>query len=82
MRRLTPEEAGRHLEDARFGIVPGRWISEVFAVADGLAPPDRAALAARCEALVDSVPGFECQLGLDAYQSARAADDLVATLLG
>ena len=82
LRRLSPEEAGRHLEDALFGIGPGRWTSTVFAPADGPPPPDRAALAARCETLVDSVPAFEGRLGLDAYQSAHAADDLVAALLG
>ena len=31
---------------------------------------------------VDSVPGFECRLGLGAYEAARAADDLVTALLG
>ncbi len=82
LRRLSPEEAGRHLDDSLFGLGPGRWSSAVFALADGPPPPDRAALAARCEALVDSVPGFECRLGLDAYRSAHAADDLVAALLG
>jgi hypothetical protein len=82
LRRLSAEEAGRHLEDALFGIGPGRWSSTVFALAGGPPPPDRATLAARCEVLVDSVPGFECRLGLDAYRSAPAADDLVAALLG
>jgi hypothetical protein len=65
-----------------FGIAPGRWTSAVFALAEGPPPPDRAAIAARCQALVDSVPGFECRLGLGAYEAARAADDLVTALLG
>ena len=70
------------LERALFGSRPGRSVSAVFALAEGPPPPDRAALAAGCQALADAVPGFECRLGLDAYAAAPSADDLVATLLG
>jgi hypothetical protein len=81
LRRLSPAETCVQLDGSLFGIRPGRWSSAVFALAEGPPPADRAALTARCEALADSVPGFECRLGLGAYESARAADDLVATLL-
>ena len=82
LERLSPAEARARLEDALFGIRPGRWVSAVFALAEEAPPPDRPALAAGCQALADAVPAFECRLGLAAYASPRSADDMVATLLG
>ena len=82
LRRLSPQETAARLEGAFFGVRPGRWTSDVFTLADEPPPPDRAALTARARALADRVPGFECRLGLNAYESPRAADDLVSALLG
>lgn len=79
---LSPAQVAVRLEAAFFGIRPGRWASEVFATGGELPAPDRAALAARGRALADHVRGLECRLGLNAYESAQAADDLVAALLG
>jgi hypothetical protein len=82
LRRLSPAEVEAHLEGALFGIRPGRWSSDVFTLAGDGPAPDRAALAERCRALAARVAGVECRLGLNAYASASAADDLVAALLG
>jgi hypothetical protein len=82
LERLSPAEARARLESALFGIRPGRWVSAVFTLPEDSPPPDRATLAAGCQALAEVIPGFECRLGLDAYASARSADDLVRTLLG
>jgi hypothetical protein len=79
---LSPAEVAVRLEGAFFGIRPGRWTSEVFTPGGGPPPPDRAALAARGRALADHVRGLECRLGLNAYESAQAADDLVGAVLG
>lgn len=82
LERLSPAEVAVRLEGAFFGIQPGRWASEVFTPDGGPPPPDRAALAARGRALADHVRGLECRLGLNAYESAQAADDLVGAVLG
>jgi hypothetical protein len=81
LRRLSAEEVAARLEDAFFGVRPARWTSDVFTLEDGPPPPDRDVLNARGRALAGCVPGFECRLGLSAYESARAAGDLVAALV-
>jgi len=81
LRCLTPGQAALQLEAALFGIGPGRWTSDVFTLPDDPPPPDRGELDSRCRGLADHVPGFECRLGLNAYDGARATDDLLTTLL-
>lgn len=82
LERLSPAEVAVRLEEVWFGIRPGRWVSEVFTPDGGPPPPDRAALASRSLALAHHARGLECRLGLTAYESAGAADDLVAGLVG
>jgi hypothetical protein len=55
--------------------------SDVFTMADWPRPPDRSALVARGRRLANRVLGFERRLGLNAYESTRAAEDLLAALL-
>jgi hypothetical protein len=81
LERLSPAEVAVRLERTFFGIRPGRWTSEVFTPDGAPPPPDRAAVAERGRALAGHVRGLECRLGLNSYDSAQAADDLVAAVL-
>jgi hypothetical protein len=81
VRRLVPAEVGAELERALFGVRPGRSTSDAFVLPGDPPAPDRAALAARCRSLADRVPGFECRLGIHAYDPPHAAADLMAAVL-
>jgi hypothetical protein len=81
VRRLAPAAVSAALEGALFGARAGRSTSAAFVLPDDPPPPDRAVIAARCRTLADRVPGFECQLGVHAYDSPGAADDLIRAVL-
>jgi hypothetical protein len=80
-RRLPEGEAAAQLVGGLFGATVGRWTSEVFAHPGDPAPPGRDTLGDRCRRLTDRIPCFECRIGLDAYESASSADDLIASVL-
>jgi hypothetical protein len=60
----------------------GRWTSDVFAHPADPPPPGADALRDRCRRLAARVASFECRIGLDAQASARAAGEMLSSLLG
>jgi hypothetical protein len=80
--RLDEAEAATRLAGALFGLPPGRWVSDVFAIPADPPAPDLAARLATCRSLAGRAPCFECRLGLGAFESPRTAEDLIASVLG
>ena len=77
LKRLSPDTAERRLGEAIFGV--GCWSHEtnVFAL-----PDDRAVISAdelhrRCHQFAASLPVFECELGLQAYDDPASTRDLL-----
>jgi hypothetical protein len=81
LRRLTEAEVVDEIPDMLFGVRGGRFTSSVFADPADPLPPDLGALAERCRDIASRVPCVECRLGLEAFDSAGAADDLIAAIL-
>jgi hypothetical protein len=81
LRRLTEAEVVEEIPDMLFGVRGGRSTSSVFADPADPPPPDLGALAERCRDITSRLPCLECRLGLEAFDSAGAADDLIAAIL-
>jgi hypothetical protein len=81
LRRLTEAEVVDEIPDMLFGVRGGSFTSSVFADPADPPPPDLGALAERCRDIASRVPCVECRLGLEAFDSAGAADDLIAAIL-
>ena len=81
LRRLTEAEVAEAIPDMLFGVRGGRFTSSVFADPSDPPAPDLGALAERCRAIASRLPCIECRLGLEAFDSAGAADDLIAAIL-
>jgi hypothetical protein len=80
LRRLTEAEVAEEIPDMLFGVRGGRFTSSVFAdPADP--PPDLGALAERCRDVASRCPCVECRLGLEAFDAAEAADELISAIL-
>ena len=81
MRRLAPAEVVARLEGALFGVRAGRSTSDVFVLPEDPPSPDREAIAARCRALADRVPGLECRLGTDANERPVEPVDIISVTI-
>jgi hypothetical protein len=82
LREIAPNAAVENLQNAIFGI--GAWseLGEIFVAPD---PSPRLPLEdprTLCRRLVDELPAFECQLGLEAYREVTSVDTLLEGTLG
>ena len=68
------------IPDMLFGVRGGSFTSSVFAD-PAEPPPDLGALAERCRDIASRLPCVECRLGLNVFDAAAAADDLIAAIL-
>ena len=78
---LSPEVAAERLSLALFGAGSWRKSSDVFTVPDQPPPPDETELARRCSRLTSQVRCVECALGLEAYERAELAGELLDEVL-
>jgi hypothetical protein len=81
-RRLSEGDTEALLGSAVFGATLGRWTSDVFTDPADPPAPDGDALRDRCRWLASRIPAFECRIGLDAHGPPRAADEMIASVLG